>query len=160
MGILAKQDKLDDDEDEDEDEEEDEDEGEPPFATAGTAHSCTQKCSSKDFTMNVNGRDYSIELTDTMGFPDPDVKKARRFYNEVVKECNKECNAILWVHKASRSQFPIIEQLKVLLREFNNCAPPIVLIMNGCEAHDFDFSQAKTKKKMETLLKKVEEWKQ
>merc|ERR1712217_505057 len=73
----------------------------------------------------------------------------------------KESNAILWINKPSRDNLAILEQLSVLMREFNNAAPPIVLIMNGCEAHDFKCpkppKKGKDKEKYQTQLDEYEE---
>lgn len=109
----------------------DDDDYEPPFHVGSGNVSVTKNIANLQFHLPEQG--LTVNLTDTMGFPDTDPATARVFYDTVVKECNKEQSAIVWIHKAARDNHGIISQLKVLLREFNQAAPPIYLIINGTE---------------------------
>lgn len=95
--------------------------------------SVTKTISTKHFHFKTDSVSFDLALTDTMGFPDPDPKKAQQYYDAVIAECNKPQNAIVWVHKAERKNHKVVEQLKVLLRQFNHAAPPVYIIVNGQE---------------------------
>lgn len=104
--------------------------------------SCTQEVSKKTFQLAIGEEQSRLEieatLIDTMGFPDPDPEKAAKHYDSVIECCNEQLNAIVWLVKSERELHSLVEQYKVLLREFNNAKPPIIMIVNGLENYEDD----------------------
>lgn len=106
--------------------------GEDKFKVAATSVSCTQEVGEQTFTMQApNAPDLHMTLVDTMGFPDPDPKKAIEYYNQVVAACNQPLNAILWLVRGDRVVPVIYSQYRTLMNEFKRCNCPIIMIVNG-----------------------------
>eukprot|EP00419_Tripos_fusus_P085581 CAMPEP_0172857364 /NCGR_PEP_ID=MMETSP1075-20121228/64583_1 /TAXON_ID=2916 /ORGANISM="Ceratium fusus, Strain PA161109" /LENGTH=397 /DNA_ID=CAMNT_0013704683 /DNA_START=62 /DNA_END=1253 /DNA_ORIENTATION=+ len=108
--------------------------GEFPVGAGGRA--CTQEVITRDFALEVDGVEFQATLIDTMGFPDPDPKQAAARYDDVINCCNKPLNAIVWLVRCERELAGLVEQYKVLMREFNNANPPIIMVVNGTESYE------------------------
>jgi len=104
------------------------------FAVGSGGDSCTQKVS--EHCVDVEG--LPVKLIDTMGFPDPDPTKAPVYYDQVVGACNKQVHAIIFLVKVERKVPGIIQQYKVLFREFNNACCKKFLVCNSFENYDGD----------------------
>merc|ERR1711879_891014 len=50
--------------------------------------------------------------------------------------CNEPLNAIIWLVKEEGAFHTVLHQYQLLLREFNNAAPPIILVVNGQEDYE------------------------
>jgi len=144
---------------EDDDDEEGEEVVKQHFATGAGGNSCTQKVATKEFMMKgEGGMELKIELTDTMGFPDPDPSKAKEYYDQVIEECNKELNAIVWIMKPERTDATKYKKLEVLMREFNRAKPPVILVVNGCENYAPDLKlKPKVLQKQKNIARKEHE---
>jgi len=92
----------------------------------------------------------NVELTDTMGFPDPNPEDAAPFYDMVVSACREEKNVIVWVVSMERDFKEVNEAQKALLEEFTNVQPPIIMVVNMKE--NFGRLKDKNPKKYEVEL--------
>jgi len=110
-----------------------------PFQTAQGKNSCTQEVSLQQFRLKEGGSEMTLNLVDTMGFPDPDPQKALQYYDAVVTACNQPLNAIVWLVKMERAIKPLFEMYNVLLREFKSAGPQIVLVVNTFSNLDQEF---------------------
>merc|ERR1712187_559290 len=122
------------------------------FSVGAGAGGHTDQVAEKKFIVNVEGSSpMEMSLVDTMGFPDPDPERSVEFYDKVVKACQQELNAIIWVHKAGRENHSDIEKVQSLMREFNKARPPIYLVVNGCENYSRKRGAAKEAKREKDL---------
>jgi len=117
------------------------------FEVGSGGGSCTQKVTKKELTLEHNGRAFRTILTDTMGFPDPNPEKAAGYYNSVIEECNQSYNAIVWLIRSERELHVLVSQYKVLMREFNNAVPPVIVVVNGLENYEDDDERKERKPK-------------
>jgi len=103
----------------------------PAFNTSAAAVACTSKVTNKEFQVNDQLR---LNIFDTMGFPDTDVKLAEARYDEVVKTLKKTpVHAILWILDPRRVTHDVLDRWRILFSELRNVGPPIILIVNGRE---------------------------
>lgn len=127
------------------------------FQTGSGGGSCTQKISDKVFDLEYKGNNFQVKLVDTMGFPDPNPKNAAAYYDSVINCCNQPLNAILWLVRCERELHALVAQYKVLMREFNNARPPIIVIVNGIESYDDDDHREERKHK-DTMASEAFGW--
>merc|ERR1712048_1330761 len=75
----------------------------------------------------------NLDLVDTPGFPDTNKKNAQKYYDAAIDACKQPLNGIIWLVKQERALHTTMEQYRLLLREFNNAGPPIIMVVNGQE---------------------------
>jgi len=115
------------------------------FKTGGGGQSCTKNVSAQQFDLDG----LKVTLTDTMGFPDPDPQYAESYYNQVVAACNAPLNAIVWLIRMEREIPQVLDMYSVLLKEFANANPPIIIVVNGFQCYEDD--EEREEKKAEHL---------
>lgn len=129
------------------------------FAVASGAGSCTQSVFKQIRKVLMRRGDeqtsMNIVLVDTPGFPGPDPMNAIPFFDAVIHACNEPFNAIIWMVKEERACHTVLEQYGLLLREFNNAQPPIIMVVNGMENYD---DEAEREEKLDEHKQKAYEF--
>jgi len=122
--------------------------GDALFATGAGAESCTQEVKAERVMLKgLEGREFPVKMVDTMGFPDPDPEKGQQYYDSVIKAVSQPMNAVIFMVKLERTMPVLVEQYKLMFREFNNLQCSSILLVNSYESHGSDDDEDDKKKK-------------
>lgn len=110
----------------------------PIFPEHSGAGSGTQEVMRKSFAQKLDGRPIKLTLIDTMGFPDPDRKKAAKYYDKVVEAVSAPVNAVVWVVKCDRQLSSDLKRYSIMMKEFVSLKVPLIMLVNNRGYYDED----------------------